>query len=96
MAYQTSTFDPKIARQIRKSLDIDLEDLAEGIKGRDSKNIQYYLARVWKFEKGKRVPMPSRNKSGKCSAAHRYLTFLAEHGYDPYNLSNSDPIELKI
>ena len=95
MAYQTSTFDPKIAREIRQSLGIDLEDLAEGIKGRDRKNIQYYLARVWKFEKGKRIPTPSVNRSGKCSAAHRYLTFLAEHGYDPYSISNPEPIDIR-
>lgn len=95
MAYQTSTFDAKKAKSIRVSLGIDLEDLAESIKGRDRKNIQYYLARVWKFENGRRIPTPSVNRSGKCSAAHRYLTFLAEHGYDPYGISNHEPIDIK-
>jgi hypothetical protein len=94
MEHETSTFNHKTAKSIRVSLGIDLEDLAEGIKRRESKNTQYYLARVWKFEMGIRIPIPSGNRSGKCSAAHRYLTFLAENGYDPYGISNPKPIDI--
>ena len=75
-------FDAATAKRIRIGADITQAKLAEIL------NIDFSSISVW--EGGKKIPTPYSKQTGlKGKGGEKYLGWLAEKGYDPYNLKSN-------
>jgi len=73
-----STFDHVRARKIREEVGLSKAGLVGKLGLNGSKSAYILIA---EYEKGARIGMPKKNENSQ-----RYLQWLKEQGYNPYNL----------
>ncbi len=80
-APSSAHFDAATAKKIRIGADITQARLAEIL------DIDFGQVSLW--EGGKKIPTPYSKQTGlKGTGGEKYLRWLAERGYDPYNLKS--------
>ena len=93
LRYQSrSPYDPATARTVREKAGFDRAKLARELGFTEPNEIQYARNFIYAYETG--VRRPGTYPHGK--VAPKYLQWLKEHGYDPFELSSMPAVDSEI